>query len=971
MFDDFMLESEGNDYIALLDCVYKESLMIQNEYGSELFMEADDSVKKKWYQKLWDRLVAAWQWIVNCFNSLRGKKFKNNKNKMTKKQLNLLVNAYIDYNDDYPLLHLNPETGDYVLYVNRDIGVAMKYMCNAVVLTKNIINHVIEYGMIADSDLKRVDGHLLTFEDGMKRGTSSSANTEMAKLDLWSNEVEEAVEASEIIVKNFEKLKATADTKDGDKGFLDSVQKLLQLSKRVINALNTVKKYIADLDDRTSAQYEQLKKRAWGKSSGKDKVEKIVSESADMITALESIGPMYGIPSTHMLVEDTGSKSLRVIGDHIITPPDVKPNTKAIVCAIGGVLDHISQRINNQVGDFQKCSIQKGRIEDHIKRDANPSKGTVIARHVDSNGDEILVYDSGLVDMPSTKEAIVKVNELRQNMQIPMYNPTAMMANKSTYFTDEDDISVEEPRPEKVSDKDEVDFSKMTNESALIIDMIAHFNDTTHLGYDWLQEQGFDFVKPIDTMVQEDGESSGSDSNIKPSDVKHMRFDNSHIIKAIDYFNKARDEQKDKKNGEWDVKEFIESKNYKRAIAELDKQFDCKINIRFFNDKSGKDRNDLVTPIMDNIKQNMHISKSKGFQLHGAPVDIFVVNKALDEEMNKSTNTKLFGQFVCASLCHEIFHNIVSVIRHNNSTFNYTLMSALTLASSAPNAKSRRITFEKYVKTLEAQGIKMSKFQKKKLIKDLCYISAGNEKSLINLRRKMETVETTAEADREMMQYIKAMEIIDEAYTKMEKQSQKAKKNKKLYKTMHVIGTILTCTGVGAIVGVPMLLSGTDDPLQGHDKYMRSVNKEEYYCDLFAGIYQLPLTFMMGFKHRTFTINQIPEARLNRIANLEKRVSQFGQSSYPSLSERNYAAMTIAKDILKSGDVAPQIKEYCEWIVSNYSNILTTDIGSNYNGVTFDPSEAANLDKHIQNLIDNNEITVTESYKMWSDTYGT
>jgi hypothetical protein len=692
----------------------------------------------------------------------------------------------------------------------------------------------------------------------------------------------------------------------------------------------------------------------------KEEVERIVSESSDMITALESIGPMYGIPSTNMLVEDTGTKSLRVVGDHIITPPDVKPNTKAIVCAIGGVLDHISQRVNDKIQQYQLSGIDKGKIEDHIKRDANPSKGKVIARYVDDNGDEILAYDSGLVDMKNTPQARAMVTQLRTDMKIPMYNPDAMNANKSSYFTDEDDISVEEPRSEKIMDKDEIDYSKITNESAMIIDMISHFNDTTHLGYDWLQEQGFDFVKPTNLIVQE--ADSPTCEKIKPEDIKHMKFDNSHIIKAISYFNKARDEQKDKENGEWDIKTFINSENYKKAINELEKQFDCKLNLRFFEGE--KESNNLSTPIMNNIKQNMHISKSKGFQLHGAPIDIFVVNKAFDEEMNKTTDKKLFGQFVCASLCHEIFHNIVSVIRHENYTFNYTLMAALTMATNAPNAKSRRVAFEKYVKTLDAQGIKLSPLQKKKLVKDLCYISTSEDTTKLNsLKNKLETVETSAEADREMMQYIKALQVIDKEYTKLERRSQKVRDHKAGYKALHVIGTILTLTGIGAIIGVPLLFTG-QDPLKGHDKYLKSVDKEEYYCDLFAGIYQLPLSFMVGFKNRSFTVNQISEARLNRIADLEKRVAIFTHSSYPTPSERNHTAMTIAKSMLDSGETLdPTIKEYCEWIVSNYSNILNTNIESNYNSVTFNPTEAKDLDKHIQSLIDHNSIEVTESWE--------
>ena len=409
----------------------------------------------------------------------------------------------------------------------------------------------------------------------------------------------------------------------------------------------------------------------------KEKVEKIVSESEDMLTALEAIGPMYGIPATNML-EDSTVTNLKVVNDHIITPSGIKPNSKAIMCAIGAVLDHISQRVDEKINDFQNQAIEKNKLDEHIRRDANPAKGKVIGRYEDSNGDEILAYDSGLVDMANTKEAQQKVAELRNDMKIPMYNPKAMTASKTySYFGDEDDISVEEPKPMKFDNSAVTDLSAITNESADIIDWIAHYHDTTHLGYDMLQEQGFDFVKPTDTFIQE-----AAKKELKSSDIKHMKFDNSHILKAIEYFNKARAEQPNVGNGKWDTRTFINSENYKRAIEELEKQFDCKITMNFVPDNEHPKNYDLFTNVWRGYKQNVHVSKSKGFQLNGLPVQITIVNNGLDKEMQNSTNIKMFGQFVCAGICHEIFHNIISALRDTRSKFNYTMTSSLALAST-------------------------------------------------------------------------------------------------------------------------------------------------------------------------------------------------------------------------------------------------------------------------------------------------
>ena len=687
-----------------------------------------------------------------------------------------------------------------------------------------------------------------------------------------------------------------------------------------------------------------------------DKINSIIKESPDIVTALESIAPMYGIPADHIL-ESPDITSIKVVGDTIIAPTDVKPNTKSIVCAIGSVLDYISQRIDDKVSNYQMTTVDKGRIEEHIKRDANPSKGKVIARYVDPNGDEILAYDSGLVDMKNTPQARAMVVQLRNDLKIPMYNPNAMSTPKASYFTDEDDISVEEPRPEKFTESMVTDVASTICESSMIMDKIAHYHDTKHLGYEWMQEMGYDFIKPTDTFIQE----AKKEKVVKPGDIKHMKFDNSHILKAIKYFNEARDEQANAAKGAWNVETFINSQGYKKGIRELEEQFDCKLNVKWFKDEDYPDENNLFTTIYDNIKQNLHISKSKGFQLNGLPIEIFVVNKAIDEEMTKSASNKLFGQFVCAGLCHEIFHNIASAVRYVNTEFTFSLNSALTLATSTPNAKNRRIVFEKFVNTLKANGIKLNPLQKKKLVKELCYISAlaYNKQALTEIKGKIsKSSDNLSEVD----EYIRALESTNKVLKAEERRHNIIRKSPGTYGLLFGIGLLLTLTVLGAIVGIPLMMISTD-PMAGYEDYLKSTNKEEFYCDLFAASYNLPLSFTYGLTKRDTAANQISKEKLNKIAMLEMNVSKLSQSKYPTLSERNYAAMTCAKNILDSGvKLDPAIKEYCEWIVANYSSILDTEISTKHQTVTFNPDEAKDLDEHIQNLITNNNIKITESY---------
>ena len=695
----------------------------------------------------------------------------------------------------------------------------------------------------------------------------------------------------------------------------------------------------------------------------KSRVEKIVSESEDIVTALEAIGPMYGIPSTNML-EDATIKSIKVVDDHIIAPSGVKPTTQPIMCAIGAVLDHISQRVDSKLTRYQSDVIAKNKLEEHIRRDANPAKGTVIGRHEDSNGDEILVYDSGLVDMANTKEAQQKVAELRSQGTIPKYTPKPFTSSKSTYFTADDDISVPEPPSDIFDEKQKVSMAEVTNESAQIIDWIAHYNDTTHLGYDMLQEQGFDYIKPIDSIVME---SNSPKKEIKLEDIKHMKFDNTHILKAVKYLNQARATLPPGK-GNWSFKSMIDTKEYQMAIKELEAQFDCHISLKWLRHDQLDDN--LFTSIVSPdymIYSKITVSKSKGFQLHGLPIEIFVYNDMIDAEMTKNTNESLFGQFVCSGLCHEIFHNIAAALRYQNSVFQYTLTSTLSLAVATPNAKTRRIIIEKFMKSLKGQGVKLNALQQKRLTQQLCYLTAvaNNKKILSDIKGKLDPVVENGAANKQMDEYIRILKSWDNAYKSAEKRHARVKKHPVLYGILYGIGLLLTLTMIGSIIGIPLMLLTVDPLGKEHDDYMKSVNKEEYYCDLFAGMYSLPVTFTYGYSKRDFSANNMSKDRLDRIVELERRVGEFIHSSYPTMSERNYAGITIAKTLLDGKDkLDPAIREYCEWIVANYSSLLDTNINEKYSTVTFNPEEARDLDEHVQNLIDNNDITITESYQM-------
>ncbi len=699
-----------------------------------------------------------------------------------------------------------------------------------------------------------------------------------------------------------------------------------------------------------------------------EKVSKAVGESADLITALECVGAMYGIPSTN-IIADPNATGIRVQNDNIIAPPiEAKNQTKPIIQAVGGVLDYISQRIDDKLDSYQLDNIEQGRIEDSIKRNANPQKGKVIGRYEDEEGGEILAYDTGLVDMPNTDAARAKVSELRASNTIPTFDPSiGSKAPGDEYFNDEDEDAIDMDASANVAADDvttnaEVnDIAENIQESAYHVNMCAKMDDTTHLGYDLLRKHGFDFVKPIDSIVMESNtEKDDKKKKVRTSDIKYMKFDNKNILKAVDYFNAARENQENAKK--MDLTEFYRDPNFEKAIDCLNKQFDCRINLRYIQTKPGNYEN-AATQVFNDIKKKLTISKSKGFQLGGLPIEIFVYNHYM--ESSAPNDIELFGQNMVGTLCHEIFHNIAAVLRHTNATASMSLAMTLNLAAAAKTPKEKRVIITNYVDTIdELSGNKIiNKVAKKKMVKQLTTLAAvdGNSKAM---------KAASGEADKYADQLIKA-------YKKAVNKTTPSKAKYAFPAVVTAAGILAAClggeallfggiiaAGAGVMTGIGMLSLDIEE-MEMMKKYGSAKLYEEYYCDLFAAMYKLPKFFFIGPSKKKFVANDFSSEKLNDLAKIENEFHKAIYSRYPSGLERTHASVKIAKQLLEQKDLEPQIKKYCQWIVDNFSNTQNTEIETIYNKTTFDPKEADNLDKHLEDLIKDNNITLTESFQQW------
>lgn len=704
----------------------------------------------------------------------------------------------------------------------------------------------------------------------------------------------------------------------------------------------------------------------------KEAVEKAINESHTLVEALESVAAMYQIPASNIIVDDR-AKQISVTGDSIITPdrPNPSANTKAIVCAIGAVLDNISQRIDQKLNVYQSEIIEKNKALENQKQ-PDPSKGEVIGRFTASDGSEIIAYSSGLVDMDNTHAANEKVRELRATKQIPdIISEPNKPVQTNSYFSDEEaDIMQGVKTNDDIKmdiDKQVHDISAKIGESAYFMDLIDQFDGTTTLGYDLLKSQGFDFVQPTQGMIQESNVGSAQPS---VSDLKHMRFDNKNLMKAVELFNAARLSFMDT---EPSLKDICRNDKFKQAIKCIEQQFDCHLAIRFYDakDSKGKEVTDGYTSIFNDVTQPITVSKAKGFQLHGTPIDIDFAGKIF--QINPAgKNRELFGQSVLAVILHEIWHNISGSLRKDNDEFIFTLSSGMALATSTDNMKNRRVILSNCVNALSSiNGKKLNVISKRKLVKRLMSIAAMRYDGS-QLKEAAATPEELENVDK----YIKKME---DYVNKHDPSKKKGKGVKRVIKTiaasvMFVGGVILmACNSMIWPLGIALILgSGGLATANGFSnayadelkRWLSITDKEEYYADLFSAMYGLPNVFGVGDVMKGITANKLDHARLQKLTTLEREIGKLMFDPHPSSEERSYAAMTVAKKFLDSGEkLDPAVKKYCEWIIANYSSLEDTDVKEVFASNIFDPKEAEDLDKHLQDIVTNNNITVTESAK--------
>lgn len=709
--------------------------------------------------------------------------------------------------------------------------------------------------------------------------------------------------------------------------------------------------------------------------TAQEMIKEAVANSKNLAEAMESVGAMYGIPSSNILV-DNNLKSVKVVNDTVITPANVSAtnNVNTIVRSISTVLDNISARINEKLDAMQMPNIEAGRMRDEVTATADPSKGKVVATYNDSDGATVIVYDTGIIDAPNTPAGRAKADELRAMGNVPTIDP---IQKKPSYFSDEDNVmagvnATAEPAT-NLQLESAYDIASIINESEYFIDAMAKFGDTSALGTTILTRHGYERILPTMNVVQE--AAIGKKKTIRPEDIKHMKFDNKNIIKAVEYFNKARAEQPVKNVVDLDIPAFINNPNYKKAIDCLEKQFDCHLAVKWVNGNN-EESSAFTMSYTGEYRNKLTVSKSKGFQLGGSPIYIAIIGDGIT---SLTADDKVFGQGVVSIFLHEIFHNIAGIIRYDNGEMITTLAITLEEAIKTKDPQTRKKLVERYVGCMNAKlGGKLGKIGKKMMVSRMLALVAaeGDERRMTQIDQALEKDTGnnggSYEANRALQRHIKA-------YKKLTKAT---KANEKVFNFtsfisilggcivlfMTVIAPLLAGAGItigGSLIGLLFFFIGFDVRQSYHNymnmikKYKNSREMEEYYADLMSAMYQLPQRFFIGGKK--YNVNDVDKKLLDEWVEVEKIAYETIMSIYPTSSERTWAGVTVAKKLLECKGLDKNIKSYLNWVVENNDNILKTNIKTNYNKTTFDPEEAEDLDKHLTSLIKNNNITTSEA----------
>lgn len=657
-------------------------------------------------------------------------------------------------------------------------------------------------------------------------------------------------------------------------------------------------------------------------------VEETIKESPNIVAALETAIQDYQIPAQVMCNDKI--KTIKVNEDMVIAPSNIAAasNKDAIIRALAALLDNISGRIDNRLDAIQNQNIELTQ--------------------------QFISDDSNLTDTEPD----------------PVFNADANQGSMSSIPKEEDTPStmfgVEAPGDMPTDDN--------IGESSQMIDLYETFNESSNMGYELFSLLGYD-VKPTNVGMYSESVASTA---VDPTKLKYMRFDNSGIVNAIKFINKAREAQSDiKEDRLLDAQKLRFDPNWNRAIEELERQFDCRIDMAVVDDE------DLVGYTscnrIDPVHEKVTISKKYGFKLNGFRMKIVVSNGMFRFAVSK--DPKMFGQHVVSILLHEIFHNICTMLMWDNAAWVTAYTATINAAIAADSAKMKRTILTRYINTLEKQsGNKISKIKKKAMITRLMFITSykplKNAVKLVkNLKKSVKTKDTSV-ADAYAKDYInKAEQAIQDV-----EDSFKSKPGSVLKAILISVATAIgfafkATIPVAFFIGIPASLIAIGSAVMpgmekaAHEAFMDSRDLEEQFADAFAAMYKLPVTFFFvvgPHDDYKFAFNDFDPKLLDDLTKVMQKLSNLTMDPHPTDFQRTSQAIKACEAILKTNiNTSSEQAKYMKWLVDNFSNIKQTSVDNAGYDPTFDPKMTADLDEHLDNLIQHGRknINIVESFE--------
>lgn len=767
-----------------------------------------------------------------------------------------------------------------------------------------------------------------------------------------------------------------------------------------------------------------------------ESVNNVIDKCPNLIVALESIGAMYCIPSGHIMRDDDLG-TIKVVGCNAIAPGNVSAsgNKQAIIRAIGAMLDNKGKDIDHALTQHHAHHAHE-LFKQAPQFTPNPAKGKVVGRYLDDEDHEILVYDTGMIDCVTCPSTMKKLAELRAQNLIPTGNEVGVLQGgcedcenkQSSYFADMDDISkdvdmsgdVKTAEPTEMTSQPtndnfgSTDISSSINESAVLVEASDVFENTHNLGHELLTLQGFDFVKPTifkeladetesnedkpntkdEPIIDKKDEETIAGGGINPREFEFMRFDNKHIISAVKLINDWVEKRGAAGIGDIPFDDLYKSDEFSFAVDELSEQFDARIRVHY---RPSLGENNVYTTCDETQASQLRklkISKSKGFQFSGNPINIYIIGKHSIRDFSLG-KVEFTGQTIVSILLHEIFHNAMWVWKINDTEFSASFAITLQLAQQTKSARKRRKIITNYVNMLDKYyGCDLNTVKRKILVKRLTALTAMGEPSKMK-KLKDKLTKTLGEHKRDNKEAIPDQDVIDtiNMYEKYMKKYEKHLKKKTcilnmILGTAGIVGSVFlfkageSKNGKGSgfglelagaltgLTGTALLVSGITATLErslikeARKNYESSRDLEEQWCDMFAAMYKLPVTFKISTANgkRTYTDDQVSKDIIEKFNKIDIDIHKLILDCHPSGTERNYQAVKISKALLEEKDLLnPEIQKYLEWISEAYKHTGDNeDIENIYNKSVFDPKAADSLDEHLAHLIEVTDAPLTE-----------